>query len=64
MTNTPTRPAVILGALVSPDLAQRLAELAQQHDRSKSAELRLAVRAWLDQHPIKQETPIAQTTAN
>lgn len=64
MTNTPTRPTVILGALVSPDLAERMAELARLNDRTKSAELRMAMRAWLDQHPIKQETPIAQTTAN
>lgn len=68
MTNytATTRHTVSLGAYVPPDLAQRLADLAQQNDRTKSAELRQAVRAWLDQHPPQQEiSPIANSpTAN
>ena len=54
---------VNLGAYVNQDLAERLGELAQRNERSKSAELRLALRAWLDQHPPQQEiSPIANAT--
>lgn len=57
-----TRHSVNLGAYVPPDLAQRLADLAQRHDRSRSGELREALRAWLDQHSLQQEVaPIANT---
>lgn len=62
---TTTRHTVNLGAYVPPDLAQRLTDLARRHDRSRSGELREALRAWLDQHPPQQETLIAppNTTA-
>ena len=64
MTNYPTtRHTVNLGAYVPPDLAQRLTDLARRHDRSRSGELREALRAWLDQHPPQTETPIVNTNA-
>ena len=53
----------LVGAYVNQDLAERLGELAQRNERSKSAELRLALRPWLDQHPPQQEiSPIANAT--
>ena len=61
--STTTRHTVNLGAYVPPDLAQRLTDLAQRHDRSRSGELREALRAWLDQHPPQTETPIVNTNA-
>lgn len=39
---------VLLGARVAPELAEGLGALAKGNDRSVSAELRLAVRHWLD----------------
>ena len=63
--NTKKRAAVSLAAYAPPDLAQRLTDLAQRHDRSRSGELREALRAWLDQHSPQQEiTPMANTNAN
>lgn len=45
-----TEPAqtVQVGVLVSPDIAERLRELAKQSERSLAAEARLAFRAWIE----------------
>ena len=43
---TPT--TVQLATLVPAELADRLRALAQQAERSQAAELRLAVKAWID----------------
>ncbi len=42
-----TAGGILLGARVAPELAQGLGELAQENERTVSAELRLAVRHWL-----------------
>lgn len=39
--------SVQIATLVPADLAEQLRELARQSERSASAELRLAVRAWI-----------------
>lgn len=65
MPDTTPRTTVNFGAYVEPDLAERMAELARLNDRTKSAELRMAMRAWLDRHDSQQEiTPMANTNAN
>lgn len=46
---TKERADVFLGARMASDLALRLEKLAKENDRSISAELRLAIRHWLDE---------------
>lgn len=42
------RQVVFIGGRVEPELVIGLSRLAKENDRSVSAELRLAVRHWLD----------------
>lgn len=43
-----TADTVQIAALVPADLAEQLRELARKSERSQAAELRLAVRAWIE----------------
>jgi predicted transcriptional regulator len=54
-THTPER-TVVVSAWLEPDLARRLAEAAEASDRSKSAELRVALRYYLEQADTKEAT--------
>lgn len=43
-----TKAVVQVATLVPVDLAEKLRELAKAGERSQAAELRLAVRAWIE----------------
>lgn len=53
----PGKVGVLLGARVAPELAQGLGELAQENERTVSAELRLAVRHWLGMSADERTEP-------
>jgi plasmid stability protein len=39
---------ITIGSVVSVDLADALRHLADQHERSLAAEIRLALKTWVD----------------
>jgi predicted transcriptional regulator len=52
-TNTEQR--TLVNAWIEPDDARRLDEKARLADRSRSAELRLAIRSYLERDTEKEE---------
>lgn len=51
-----------LTARVPADLAKRLATIAEANERSTSAELRLAIRAYIEQADKPDPTPLREAS--
>lgn len=54
MSPAETTETVQIGSIVTADLANQMKALAERSERSVAAEIRLALRAWVDAARLEQ----------
>jgi predicted transcriptional regulator len=50
----PVEPSARLQLVIEPDLRRRITDMAKTHRRSTSAEICVAIEAWLKQHDAEE----------